>query len=639
MVSKVKRAIEEYNMLSRGDSVIVGLSGGADSCALLTALCGLRESMELKIYACHVNHGLRGAEADRDEKFCGQLCAANKVELFVLHADINRLARERHIGTEQCGREVRYEFFAEKARELGAKIATAHTASDNVETVLFNLARGSGLAGLCGIPPVRDNIIRPLILADRSEIEAFCRENGIDFVTDSTNLTTEYNRNKLRLGAVPVLREINPSLESAVSGLTQRLREAEEFISDEASAALKAAAVKGGYSPEKLAALPKAVFSAAVRKLCAEFALIPEAKHIELIRKIVYNGGAVEIKRGIYAVSAQGIFRLTRRDAQTDCREIPFEISVSPVICGKTYKLELINKEEFNYRKKIGKNLLDNSLDYDKIPLLSVFRTRKSGDSITLFRRNVTKSVKKLFTELRLPAEQRDRTVMLACGDRALWIEEAGVCRDCAVSKDTKKILVITRCDTAGAGQKKGSIAMLHKDVFEQLMSEEEIEKTVSEIAAKINEDYSDRPLVVVGVLKGSVMFLADLYRKLELDECQLDFMAASSYGSSAVSSGSVRITKDIDCNVKERDVLIVEDILDTGNTLSFIKEHLLEKGAASVRICTLFDKPDRRKKPIKADYTGKVIDDLFIVGYGLDYSERYRNLPYVGVLRSEIYS
>ena len=180
---------------------------------------------------------------------------------------------------------------------------------------------------------------------------------------------------------------------------------------------------------------------------------------------------------------------------------------------------------------------------------------------------------------------------------------------------------------------------MLHKDVFEELMSEEEIEKTVSEIAARINEDYRDRSLVVVGILKGSIMFLADLYRKIGLDECQLDFMAASSYGSSAVSSGSVRITKDIDCNVKERDVLIVEDILDTGNTLSVIREHLLEKGAASVRICTLFDKPDRRKKPIKADYTGKTIDDLFIVGYGLDYSERYRNLPYVGVLRSEIYS
>ena len=118
-----------------------------------------------------------------------------------------------------------------------------------------------------------------------------------------------------------------------------------------------------------------------------------------------------------------------------------------------------------------------------------------------------------------------------------------------------------------------------------------------------------------------------------------MDFMQASSYGSGSVASGNVRIVKDVSCNVKERNVLIVEDILDTGNTLSHIKEHLLSKGAASVRICTLFDKPGRRKKPITADYTGKVIDDLFVVGYGLDYSERYRNLPYVGVLKAEIYS
>ncbi len=180
---------------------------------------------------------------------------------------------------------------------------------------------------------------------------------------------------------------------------------------------------------------------------------------------------------------------------------------------------------------------------------------------------------------------------------------------------------------------------MLHKDIFEELMSEEELDKTVSDIAARINADYEGKELVIVGILKGSVIFLADLLRKITVDGCQLDFLQASSYHSGSVSSGNVKIVKDVTCNVKERDVLVVEDILDTGNTLSFVKEHLLSKGASSVKICTLFDKPGRRKKPVTADYTGKVIEDLFIVGYGLDYSERYRNLPYVGVLKSEIYS
>ena len=180
---------------------------------------------------------------------------------------------------------------------------------------------------------------------------------------------------------------------------------------------------------------------------------------------------------------------------------------------------------------------------------------------------------------------------------------------------------------------------MLHKDVFEKLMSEEELAQTVSALAERISADYAGRELIVVGVLKGSVMFFADLFRRLTLDECQMDFMAASSYGSGAASSGKITLTKDITFNVIGRDVLIVEDILDTGNTLSYLRDYLLEKGAASVKICTLFDKPSRRKKPITADYTGRVVEDLFIVGYGLDYSEHYRNLPYVGVLKAEIYS
>ncbi len=180
---------------------------------------------------------------------------------------------------------------------------------------------------------------------------------------------------------------------------------------------------------------------------------------------------------------------------------------------------------------------------------------------------------------------------------------------------------------------------MLHQDIFEELMSEQEINDTVDKIAAQINRDYAGRSVIVVGVLKGSIMFLADLLRKLTIDDCQLDFVEASSYSSGSVSSGKVKITKDITCNPIGRDILLVEDILDTGNTLSYIKDHLMKMGAASVRICTLFDKPARRKQPVAADYTGKTIDDLFIVGYGLDYSEHYRNLPYVGVLKSEIYS
>ena len=178
----------------------------------------------------------------------------------------------------------------------------------------------------------------------------------------------------------------------------------------------------------------------------------------------------------------------------------------------------------------------------------------------------------------------------------------------------------------------------MDKDISKIIASEDEIREKVKELAEKINSDYKGKKMTVVGILKGGVIFFADLVRKIDT-ECQMDFMAASSYGSSAFSSGEIIIKKDLSLDVTGKDVLIVEDILDTGNTLYLLKDYILKKGAASVKICTLFEKPSRHIKPIKADSTGFIVDDLFIVGYGLDYDEKYRNLPYVGVLKPEIYS
>ena len=164
------------------------------------------------------------------------------------------------------------------------------------------------------------------------------------------------------------------------------------------------------------------------------------------------------------------------------------------------------------------------------------------------------------------------------------------------------------------------------------LYSEEDLSKAVSELGNKLTSDYEGRELVLVAVLKGSVLFFADLMRCIDLP-CTIDFMAASSYGSSTVSSGKLNIKKDISCDIKGKDVLIVEDILDTGTTLSYLKDYLAQREPASIKLCTLFDKPARRKKPITADYSCFTIDDQFIVGYGLDYDEKFRKLPYVGIL------
>lgn len=176
-------------------------------------------------------------------------------------------------------------------------------------------------------------------------------------------------------------------------------------------------------------------------------------------------------------------------------------------------------------------------------------------------------------------------------------------------------------------------------DISHVLLSEEEIANKVREIGAKVSEDFKGKNLLLVSVLKGSVVFMADLMRAITIP-CAIDFMCVSSYAEGSISSGVVKIIKDIDISLEGKDILIVEDILDSGLTLNFICGILKQRNASSITICTLLDKPERRKvKEIKATYSGFVVPDEFVVGYGLDYAERYRNVPYIGVLKKSVYS
>ena len=176
------------------------------------------------------------------------------------------------------------------------------------------------------------------------------------------------------------------------------------------------------------------------------------------------------------------------------------------------------------------------------------------------------------------------------------------------------------------------------KDIERVLVTEDELREINERLGKRITEDFKGKNLLVLGILKGCVFFMPDLVRRIEL-AMSIDFMSVSSYGSGTESTGRVKITKDIDIDLNGYDILIVEDILDSGNTLNFLKQYFLTKGAASVSICTLLDKPSRRTKAITADYVGFVVPDEFVVGYGLDYCQKYRNLPYIGVLKPEVYS
>ncbi len=178
----------------------------------------------------------------------------------------------------------------------------------------------------------------------------------------------------------------------------------------------------------------------------------------------------------------------------------------------------------------------------------------------------------------------------------------------------------------------------MEKDIEKVLISEEEIKKIVSDLGARISEDYKDKNLLMVSVLKGSVVFMADLMRAVTIP-CRIDFMSVSSYGSGAKTSGVVKIIKDLDLNLEGYDLLVVEDILDSGKTLDYLLKVLKQRNPSSIRICTFLDKPERRQVDLFADYSGTTVPDEFVVGYGLDYDEKYRNLPYVGALKRSVYS
>lgn len=186
--------------------------------------------------------------------------------------------------------------------------------------------------------------------------------------------------------------------------------------------------------------------------------------------------------------------------------------------------------------------------------------------------------------------------------------------------------------------KRKAVFDVMENDILKVLFTKEQLDRRVSEIAEQINRDYADKEILLVSVLRGSFIFMADLARKITRP-CQIDFMSVSSYGGGTTSSGQVQITRDLSQDISGMHVLVVEDILDSGNTLSYLLRLLEQRHPASIRLCTLLDKPERRVKEVAVHYSGFTIPDAFVVGYGLDYDQKYRNLPYIGILKPEVYS
>ena len=281
-VDKVRAALGEFSAMKTAKTVVCGLSGGADSTALLLAVKELSEELGFAAAACHLNHGLRGEESDGDERFCTELCERLGIPLYKRHESVRDYA-EKHESLEETARKVRYDFFEDALAFFGENsvLATAHNANDNAETVLLNLIRGTGLRGLCGIPTERGRIIRPLLDIPRAEIEEFLVENEQNYVTDKTNFSVIYTRNKVRAKILPEIIEINPSFLNTISRMTKNLRTDEDFFDNAAEKILAESKVEKGYSADKIDACPEPIKMRAVKKILSDGGIEPSALRIK----------------------------------------------------------------------------------------------------------------------------------------------------------------------------------------------------------------------------------------------------------------------------------------------------------------------------------------------------------------------
>ncbi len=397
--------IKENALLSPGDCVLCAVSGGADSMCLLHYMSTNAQKLGITVCAASFDHMLRGEESASDCRFVAEWCEKNGIECLTGRGDVRAYAESGGLSEEEAARSLRYEFLDDAAKKLGCSvIATAHNANDNAETLLFNLTRGGGLKGLCGIPPRRGNIVRPLLGTTRREIEAYNAANGIEYVSDATNESDDYTRNVIRHHVTPVLEGINPAFFDACARTTRLLREDEECLNAMAQKAYDEYYKSGTFPAEELISLPKPVAMRVLRLICGRALSFTHAKAVYDIassHELKYadiSGMRVACDRGVlhFGREESGILEPVRLNIG----------SIQPVFGGKLeVKSEIIDSCGENFGSF---NIL--YFNYDSICGSISLTSRMQGDKIRLHGRGCTKSLKDLFSEAKLSHVERERT-------------------------------------------------------------------------------------------------------------------------------------------------------------------------------------------------------------------------------------
>ena len=433
MICKVRQTIEKYNMFSDAKTMVVGVSGGADSMCLLEILSKLKQEYGIVVEVIHVNHNIRGQEALRDQTLVEDYCRKLGIMCTVHSLDIPKLSKEMGIGEEECGRIKRYECFAVSGCDC---IATAHTLSDSIETMIFNLIRGTGTKGLCGIPPVRDNIVRPLIDCSRDEIETYCHENDIPYVIDSTNLTDDYTRNYVRHNIVGNFSEINKNYFGALSSAMEILRSEHDYLDKCKNELLNAAFTENGYKISVFAGADPAVRHRAIAHILDMRMLKDtEKRHIDLVDAAIIKGeGKIEVSKGLYVVLKDDIISFETEKSVADKWVVSCENNTFITPSGKFYMESALSAEHNK-----------NAVDADKIIGKLVMSSRRDGDRFYSKKRNNTKTLKKMFNEASIPAHERNNIAILRDEKDLIWIDGFGTDGKYLPDINTKNVLIIKK--------------------------------------------------------------------------------------------------------------------------------------------------------------------------------------------------
>ena len=432
-----------HSMLDEQKGVLVGYSGGADSSALLHIMKEICDERGLYLRALHVHHGIRGDEADRDAEFCRKTCERLGIDFTLEAADIPALARERGQGIEETAREFRYDAFvkAVKSDSRLTCIATAHNADDNAETVIFNLTRGCGTSGLCGIPPMRIisgiPVIRPLLYAAKRDIIGYLNENGTEYIFDSTNADTAYTRNYIRHEIVPRLERVNPSFLDSVRRMTRSLSEDADYIDLAVERFISENVTDGRIDVSLLAKIERAISS---RVVCRMFSAVSEKTleriHVDAVLSLAdakRDGASVSLPGGVRAMIERGCLYFTD-EAETE--PISFEYTLHEgvnrfeypdfaVFVSKSGDCRADLQKDNETLQNIYKLSIHTILSSDKIKHMLSVRSRRDGDAYVFG--GMTRKLKKLYNDRGYSKEKRCRTPIFCDADGIVWVPEFSV--------------------------------------------------------------------------------------------------------------------------------------------------------------------------------------------------------------------